>query len=150
MKALLLAFLHSLANGLDTGIPDNLDSCPPALACVALAVYTEARGEPLFGQAAVAAVIHKRMMDSGTSPCDVISAPFQFDGITRYIIGSNPWNKDPIGWSRAMLVSEAVFNHGMIIEGCEDASYFYTEAGRPEWAKSKIEVCHIGNHIFAK
>lgn len=151
MKALLTALMHAFINIGDNGAPTSAgDACPPALACVALAVYTESNGQPLRGQAAVAAVIHKRVMDSMSSPCDIVTQPYQFEGITRYVIGSNPWKKDPVEWAKAMLVSEAVFKHGMVIEECAGAKYFWTPAGRPDWSDPKNDVCVIGGHIFAK
>ena len=46
----------------------------PALMCVAIAVYFEARGEPTAGQLAVAHVIHNRIEDPRypDNACDVV------------------------------------------------------------------------------
>ena len=46
----------------------------PALMCVAMAVYFEARGEPTEGQIAVAHVIHNRIEDPRypDNACDVV------------------------------------------------------------------------------
>ena len=45
-----------------------------ALACVALAVYFEARGEPVAGQLAVANVVMNRVESSRypNTPCEVV------------------------------------------------------------------------------
>ena len=57
------------------------------IACVATAVYVEARGEPFEGQLAVAHVILNRTHDSKfpSSACAVISQP-----------GAFPWRRRPV------------------------------------------------------
>ncbi len=48
------------------------------LVCLALAVYEEARGEPLVGQEAVAMVVLNRARQAHRPVCQVVFAPGQF------------------------------------------------------------------------
>ena len=55
----------------------------PALMCVAMAVYFEARGEPTAGQIAVAHVIQNRIEDPRypDNACDVVKQGYYWNGI---------------------------------------------------------------------
>jgi spore germination cell wall hydrolase CwlJ-like protein len=55
----------------------------PALMCVAMAVYFEARGEPTAGQIAVAQVIRNRIEDPRypDNACDVVKQGYYWNGI---------------------------------------------------------------------
>lgn len=124
--------------------------CAPVVACVALAVYTESKGESFLGQIAVAGVIRRRVFDRQMTPCEVVTQKGQFDGITRYIVGKNPWNTDPKGWAVAMLAAELTFEYGAVIPQCASADHFYTPAVDTDWSRRQIVVCRIGGHLFAK
>jgi spore germination cell wall hydrolase CwlJ-like protein len=55
----------------------------PALMCVAMAVYFEARGEPTAGQIAVAQVIRNRIEDPRypDNACDVVKQGYYWNGV---------------------------------------------------------------------
>ncbi|MFN6951311.1 MAG: cell wall hydrolase [Albidovulum sp.] len=118
--------------------------------CLATALYFEARGESVAGQAAVAEVILNRV-ESPTFPrtiCGVVNQSngrgcqfsFTCDGRTDRII-------DRAAWIRAGKIAKAM------IEGAprvltEGATYFHTPAVRPSWARRFEKTAKIGRHIF--
>lgn len=134
---------------LGVAAPLQGSGCAPVMACVALAVYTESRGEPLLGQIAVAGVIRRRVYDRQMTPCEVVTEPNQFDGITRYK-NTKPWNTDPKGWAIAMMVAEMTFDYGAVIPQCASADHFYTSAVDTDWSRRQTVVCRIGGHLFTK
>lgn len=136
------------AQGAGTTLPGS--GCEPAMACVALAVYTESTGEPLLGQIAVASVIRKRVYDRMMSPCEVISEKNQFEGITKYNRGSEPWAKDPTNWLISLMVAEMVFDYNVEVPGCEDSDYFFRPEVTQAWTRRVTRTCRVGDHIFAK
>lgn len=124
--------------------------CEPAMACVALAVYKESTGESFLGQVAVAEVIRNRVYDRMKSPCEVVSEEHQFDGITKYVVGSKPWVKDPVNWIKAMIAAELVFEYKASIPQCEVPTYFFRSEVNKEWTRRVVHTCRVGDHIFAR
>ena len=125
------------------------------LACLALNVYHEARGEPLAGQYAVAEVTLNRKA-SRIFPRTLCEVVYQknWDPIRRRYVGAFSWTEfralpAPAGeeWERAQRVAEAVYwqKHLPTLEG---ALYFHAAYIRPDWAKEKKLVSRIGRHVF--
>ena len=155
MKALFAFFLNFIGNFEDVGAPAlGADSCPPAIACATLAVYTESKGQPMLGQVAVATVIKNRAKDPRYSIaiCDVISERGQFDGIASFVPGTQPWRYDKVNWLKALIATEAVFDYNYEGGPCRDALYFYnpaiSSANGIAFMRRKTEVCRYGNHVF--
>ena len=76
-----------------------------SLLCVAMAVYHEARGEPLWGQRAVAYVITNRSEhhEFPDTPCDVVTEKGQFAFAWDYPTETGAWES-------AVLVSAQVLS----------------------------------------
>ncbi len=80
--------------------------------CLALAVYHEARGEPLIGQKAVAEVVMNRVASDRfpDTICGVVMQPKQFS-----FVSTNGWAgipTDPDVWADAVNISQdAIGNH---------------------------------------
>jgi len=113
--------------------------------CLAVAVYYEARGEPLDGQLAVAQVILNRR-DSGrfaASICGVVYQRGQF---------SFTWDKRPdrpasnATWrtAQAIAVIAATDDWRDIVP---DATHFHARRVSPGWRRMQ-RVSAVGNHIF--
>lgn len=120
--------------------PDILDD---ESACMAGAVYFEAKGEPLSGQLAVAEVILNRTK-SGRFPksiCSVVKQPGQFSFVRG---GHVPAGSGP-AWRTAIAVARVAMTDAW--DGpAFDAMYFHARRVSPGWHRTKVAA--IGNHIF--
>lgn len=130
------------------------------LACLALAVYYEARSEPLSGQAAVATVVINRVADPRypKTICEVVQqgpksetgmplrhrCQFSFwcDGL-----GEEP--RDKRAWRRAMVVSKLVINGTLYRSDLAGVVHYHaTWLPVPMWAANMQPAAIIGDHIF--
>ncbi|WP_245771017.1 cell wall hydrolase [Natronohydrobacter thiooxidans] len=122
-------------------------------ACLATAIYHEARGESIRGQFAVAEVIVNRAASRNfpNSICGVVyqgargqrgGCQFSFacDGRPETMPNRNAANK---ARRIAMLMSEGAFSR--LTEG---ALYFHTTAVRPGWSQRFTQTSQIGAHLF--
>lgn len=124
------------------------------LACLALAVYFEARSEPWEGQLAVAQVVMQRVEDSrfpGTV-CDVVyhggEKPRFRCQFSWYCDGrpDTPYNTE--AWEYAQIVASAALD-GTRIAGMEGALWYHaTWIDPPWWAWNLCPVKTIGKHTF--
>jgi N-acetylmuramoyl-L-alanine amidase len=121
-----------------------------ALACLALNVYKEARGEPVAGQIAVALVTLNRARQRQKGVCQVILEPYQFSWtITdtrngRLLPGKAP-NQDSPAWWRSFESARLALHVEDFTQG---ATHFHTPAVSPTWAKKLQYIGQWGNHIF--
>lgn len=122
-------------------------------ACLATAIYHEARGESIKGQFAVAEVILNRAASRNfpNSICGVVyqgargqrgGCQFSFacDGRSESMPNLTAANK---ARRIAMLMSEGA--HSRLTEG---ALYFHTTAVRPSWSRRFTQTSQIGAHLF--
>lgn len=122
------------------------------LNCLGLAIYYEARSEPLSGQLAVAQVVLNRVRHPAypDNICDVV-----FEGSTRHTgcqftftcDGSMAITPRRAGWQR----SRKAAIHAML--GMSDvtigrATHYHTVAVRPYWSSTLLRTANIGTHIF--
>ena len=121
------------------------------LACMAVAIYHEARGEPLEGQKAVASVVLQRALVPerwGDRPCDVVR-PVQFSFMTsRYgfprIDNEAGWQ---VSWGRALGVAARTLVQGPMPE-LRGADHYHATYVDPYWGKLFPQVAQIGKHLF--
>lgn len=113
--------------------------------CLAVAVYYEAKGEPLEGQLAVAQVILNRR-DSGrfaSSLCGVVYQRGQFsftwDGRPDSPSNSAMWQT-----AQAIAMIAAADDWREIVP---DATHFHARRVAPGWSKLQ-RVSAVGNHVF--
>lgn len=123
-----------------------------AQACLAEAIYYEARGESLVGQYAVAEVVMNRVRSSAypDSVCDVVQQgqhlstgcqfTFTCDG-SRTVAPRGP------SWDRARLVASQVLM-GWTRPLTRRATHYHTDEVNPFWSASLVETTRIGAHIF--
>ena len=125
------------------------------LDCLARNVYFEARGEPAAGQYAVAEVTLNRKA-SGRYPRTICGVVYEknWDPIRGRYVGAFSWTEfrnlpEPSGeeWDRARKVAEAVY-YGRTPPALQGALLFHATHIKPEWAKDRQPVAHIGRHIF--
>jgi len=123
------------------------------LECMTDAVYYEARGESLRGQAAVAQVVMNRVNHPAfpKSVCGVV-----FQGASRSgcqfsfaCDGSMKLTRETDAWARAHLVARRALA-GMSGANIGRATHFHTTAVSPIWASSMQRVTQVGTHVFYK
>lgn len=125
---------------------------PDALRCLALAVYFEAGGESLAGQAAVAHVVLNRAQHAGFpgGVCGVVrqggeQRPCQFGW---YCDGRSDQPTSSRMWRSAQEVAHEVLA-GRIDDPTDGALYFApARANRPAWTKRLTQIARIGGHVF--
>lgn len=123
-------------------------------ACLATAVYHEARGETLRGQFAVAEVIMNRV-SSAEFPNSICGVVYQ--GVREGQMGGCQFSFACDGQSEAMpnrrsarkarRIAQVMSNGGRrgLTEG---ALYFHTTAVNPPWAQQFRQTTQIGAHLF--
>lgn len=134
-----------------------LDSRPKAtggeqFACLAEALYFEARGETVKGQFAVAEVILNRV-ESEQFPdtlCGVINQgtgrkyqcqfTYTCDGYKEVI-------NEKKAYQRVAKVARAALD-GLKTELTEGATYYHTTAVKPRWSRVFTNTTRIGVHVF--
>lgn len=113
--------------------------------CIATAVYSEARGEPIEGQIAVAHVILNRQK-SGHYPdtaCGVVYQASQFTDV--HLVKIDDKSKQ---WQQAVEVSVLSYI-GFLDDPTKGSKWFYNpKKCSPKWAKRKTLMVQIGNHNF--
>ncbi|BAU47643.1 cell wall hydrolase [Sulfurifustis variabilis] len=125
------------------------------LACLALNVYFEARGEPEAGQQAVAEVTMNRVA-SRHYPDTVCGVVYQknWDPLRKRYVSAFSWTEfdtvpTPEGeeWDRALKVARDVYyqRHEPKLAG---VLHYHATYVRPSWSRKKIPVAQIGNHRF--
>ena len=122
------------------------------LMCLALAVYFEARSEPLLGQAAVAQVALNRM-ESPRYPdtiCDVVTQ----GGVKRHRCQFSYWCDgkpeyvgDRRAWRRAKVVAKLT-QAGVLDAGVGNATHYHATYVSPYWRDEFTHIATIGLHEF--
>lgn len=121
--------------------------------CLATAIYFEARGEEVRGQAAVAQVILNRVRNPAypASVCDVVyqndswinKCQFSFacDGIPDVIT-------DRRAYRLAKDVAMAVTGGKIFLSEVASSTHYNATYVSPRWARSMERMTQIGSHIF--
>ena len=118
--------------------------------CLATALYFEARGESLHGQAAVAEVILNRVEASAypNSICGVVNQAGNGGCQFSYVCDGKPATiGDRRAWDVAGRIARAMLD-GAPRELTQGATHFHTPAVNPKWARSFTKTARIGSHIF--
>lgn len=122
------------------------------LECLAVAVFFEARDQPIEGQYAVAEVVMNRVMDKRwpDTICGVVFQKKQFsfthDGKSdrmEYYVRDNPleWK----AMNQAREVAKQVFEEGYVEM---TSTHYHALSVRPSWAKHYKFDGRIGDHVF--
>ena len=119
---------------------------------LSLALFYEARGEPIQCQIDVSRVILERSRLSGNSVQDVILSPNQFPWVKDVFQGttlkpeSRP-NRDGMAWKQV----EQSAIRSLYIDDTIKATHFHAKSISKPVSWSKLAVTHeCGNHIFYK
>lgn len=112
------------------------------VACLALNIYHEARGEPLQGMYAVALVTRNRALRLNKDICEIVHSPFQFSW-TIY----KPKARDPKAYQLAESVALDVLL-GKVSDITAGSTFYHAKYVKPPWAKKFIYRKTIGKHKF--
>jgi spore germination cell wall hydrolase CwlJ-like protein len=134
--------LYALVDRYSAGAPLDAQA-----ACLATAVYFEARGESLDGQLAVARVVMNRAA-SGQYPttwCEVVKQPWQFSFVRHGQFPAIDYSST--AWARAQGIARlAMANVGPSVP--MDCLWYHADYVSPSWGRRLNEVSKIGAHIF--
>ena len=123
------------------------------LACLAKAIYFEARSESLKGQMAVAKVVLNRVRDprfpnticgvvyQGAERRNACQFSFACDGKSDY-----PTNRKQ--WRLARRLAAKALKGQIRLRGFEGVAFYHADYVRPTWASMMQPVVKIGRHIF--
>jgi len=123
-----------------------------AIACLAQAVYFEARGEPLAGQYGVAAVVLNRTADL-RYPADVCGVVFQGESrrhACQFSFACDGLSDRPRpgrAWRRALHVAEQSLA-GFRPDLTGRATHYHADSVQPDWARTLNHTVTIGAHRF--
>lgn len=122
------------------------------LICLALAVYFEARSEPIIGQAAVAQVVLNRV-ESDRYPSTICEVVTQ-GGTRRYRCQFSYWcdgkAEEPTNkaaWRRAKIVARLTYE-GRLDAAIDDATHYHALYVEPYWKHRLQLTATIGRHQF--
>jgi spore germination cell wall hydrolase CwlJ-like protein len=116
--------------------------------CLAVAIFFEARNQPIDGQMAVAEVILNRVKDPQwpDSVCDVVNQPKQFS-FTHDGLSDDPRRlNEPRAWAIAQIIAQDAI-HGINTLGLT-STYFHATYVHPSWHNGLSKDGQIGDHIF--
>ena len=124
---------------------------PRTLTCLTQAVYYEARGESVQGQAAVAQVVLNRTRHPAfpASVCGVV-----FQGVARGSCqfsfacdGAMQQGRDDAAWARARLVAQRALQ-GYVMVAVGQATNFHATRLGQAYDGQLARVARVGGHIF--
>lgn len=142
-----LAILKREAATLANSRPPRSLSGLSDMACTAVGVYHEARGESSYGQKAVASVILQRARVPGrwgSTPCEVLQ-PVQFSFLTKDRTFAPI--TDIAAWKKAVDASARILAEGPLPD-IAGADHYHTTQVRPRWRTRVTRIARIGRHIF--
>ena len=127
----------------------------PALMCIAIAVYFEARGEPGAGQVAVAQVIRNRIEDPRypDNACGVVKQGYYWQGnpvrnkcqFSFYCDGKSDDPKNKQAWFNSLYIAHL---SGSVPDITEGATHYHSTKVFPQWASNGEITTKINKHIF--
>jgi hypothetical protein len=121
--------------------------------CLAQAIYFEARGETMMGQAAVAQVVLNRLKNPAypDSVCGVV-----FQNETRrnrcqfsFACDGRPESiRSHSAWTRAKELARDVTNGKVWLKAVGDSTHYHATYVKPRWSRYMKRTDRIGRHIF--
>ena len=123
------------------------------LNCLATAVYFEARGEPIAGQAAIAQIVLNRLRSDRypKSVCGVVYQNAQQHNRCQFSFacdGKSDIPREAAAWRRARNVAAESLAHRRQVWVLGSATLYHASYVRPGWAPKVALVSRIGQHLF--
>ena len=130
------------------------------LACLATAIYFEARGEPMVGQVAVAQVVMSRVADQRypDTVCEVVKQGYYYSWNAELPIrdkcqfsfwcdGKPEIMKDAESQSWSFEIARATLS-GQLYDTTQGATHYHAYYVQPSWSKRFTQTVRINDHIF--
>jgi spore germination cell wall hydrolase CwlJ-like protein len=130
-----------------------------AITCLALNIYFESRNQPIEGQVAVSQVVLERVKSKKypNTVCEVVFQGPTYSWSVNYPIrdrcqfswycdGLSDKPKDKTAWLNSLEVAEKVY-YGLT-DTVKGATHYHSVKVDPWWAKYKVKIKQIGDHIF--
>lgn len=145
----------ALSAGGQPGLAGPVKPVVPAAekACLATAIYFEARGEPREGQAAVAQVILNRV-ETDAYPdtiCGVVYQNRHRRNACQFSFacdGKPDVARDQGAWSKAETVAEDVLDGRGHVHPVAAATHYHADYVNPRWAPKLKRLSKVGRHVF--
>ncbi len=121
--------------------------------CLAIAIYHEARGEPLRGQHAVAQVILNRV-ESRHYPstiCGVVYQNSHWRYRCQFTFACDRHSdriRDQRSWKVSEEVAEDIMTGRVWLPGVGGSTHYHANYVRPRWIRDMVHRETIGKHIF--
>jgi len=120
--------------------------------CIAMAIYWEARGEPVEGQFAVGQVVMNRVHDP-RYPDDACSVVYDGGEVRNecqfsfFCDGRSDQPADYVPWNVAQIIAEAVYE-GRTAPVVGEATHYHAIRVLPDWASTGDVVATVNDHVF--
>jgi spore germination cell wall hydrolase CwlJ-like protein len=133
-----------------------------AITCMAVAIYFEARNQPIAGQLAVAHVISNRVTSKHypDTVCEVIQQGATYDSghpvkhrcqFSFWCDGKPETIQDYNAWRAAVRIATAVRDTSVSrVDVSEGATHYHTTEVSPKWRYTLRMTVQIGQHVFYK
>ncbi len=126
---------------------------PKEQKCLAEAVYFEARGESVKGQAAVAQVVLNRVRNPAypNTICGVVYQNRNWRDACQFSFacdGHRHRVTEPAHWCMAKLVARTVSAGQIWLPEVGSATHYHATYVRPFWAPTMQKMARIGQHVF--
>ncbi|MFO7477109.1 MAG: cell wall hydrolase [Methyloceanibacter sp.] len=122
--------------------------------CLAIAIYFEARGEPLQGQVAVAQVILNRVRSPlfPETICGVVHQGQHQKGCQFSFTcdGKSDIPRNDAQWAQAQDISRQITAGELWLPEVGYSTFYHANYVSPRWAGSMNKIDKIGRHIFYK
>lgn len=121
--------------------------------CLAEAVYFEARGESLRGQAAIAQIVLNRVRNPAypDTICNVVYQNTNLYNRCQFSFacdGKKHRVSEPVPWRTAQDVAKAVTAGQIWLEDIGSSTHYHAVYVRPHWAGLMDRMQKIGSHVF--
>ncbi|WP_051928901.1 cell wall hydrolase [Thermopetrobacter sp. TC1] len=123
------------------------------LACLARAIYFEARSEGIRGQMAVAKVILNRVKDPRfpNTICGVVYQGAEKRNACQFSFacdGRPDVPRQRKAWAQARRIAAKAMKGRISMPALAGVTYYHADYVRPKWSYSMRRVVRIGRHIF--
>ena len=131
-----------------------------SIMCLAMAIYFEARGEPMVGQVAVAQGVVNRVGDYRypDNVCDVVKQGYYYSWNQNIPIrdkcqfsfwcdGKPETVNDIMAWGFAIDIAEATMK-GYLYDTTSGATHYHAYYVQPSWSYKFTKTVRINDHIF--
>ncbi len=159
------ALLSGLTPALAKDGPESMLVSPREHACLALAIYHEARGEPLEGRIAVAMTVLNRVASRAypDSICGVVFQNMRWRNACQFTFACNGrslWPRNTHAFARSAALAAIVLKRATTPESFPSdyflatmreyahVTHYHRVDVKPAWSARLVPVKRVGDHLF--